>query len=149
MSLGSRIRDLRKMRKLTQNEIAVQLQMGRSNFGHIENDRVVPSSDDLQKLADILETTTDYLLGRTDERVVPSHGIRQGEENIPGWATSKDKRDFKKMLQEDGDLLFDGIPLDDDDRQRIMDVLTGLFWEAKQMNKRTKTQGKHTTNDAE
>ena len=25
-----------------------------------------------------------------------------------------------------------------DDRQRVMDVLTGLFWEAKQMNKHKK-----------
>ncbi|CCF17071.1 transcriptional regulator domain protein [Brevibacillus laterosporus GI-9] len=38
------------------------------------------------------------------------------------------------MLQEDGDLMFDGIPLDENARQRIMDVLTGLFWEAKKMN---------------
>jgi hypothetical protein len=35
--------------------------------------------------------------------------------------------------------MFDGIPLDDEDKKRIKDVLTGLFWEAKQMNKRKKT----------
>ncbi len=56
-------------------------------------------------------------------------------ESIPFWATSKDNRDFRKMLQEDGDLMFDGIPFDENARQRIMDVLTGLFWEAKKMNK--------------
>lgn len=56
-------------------------------------------------------------------------------ESIPFWATFKDNRDFRKMLQEDGDLMFDGIPLDENARQRIMDVLTGLFWEAKKMNK--------------
>lgn len=39
------------------------------------------------------------------------------------------------MLEEDDELMFDGIPLDEKDRQRIKDVLTGLFWEAKQMNK--------------
>lgn len=66
MSLGQRIKRLRKNQGLTQPEIAEKLGMGRSNFGHIENDRVVPTSATLQKIADILNTTTDYLLGRTE-----------------------------------------------------------------------------------
>ncbi|MGD7666802.1 hypothetical protein ACQBEH_16500 [Brevibacillus laterosporus] len=37
-------------------------------------------------------------------------------ESIPFWATFKDNRDFRKMLQEDGDLMFDGIPLDENAR---------------------------------
>ncbi|MDQ0063551.1 helix-turn-helix domain-containing protein [Paenibacillus harenae] len=127
MSLGSRIKQLRTERGLTQQEIAAKLEMGRSNFGHIENDRVTPTSEDLQKLADILTTTTDYLLGR-------DHSMA----TIPEWATYKDKRDFKKLLEDDGEVMFDGVPMSPTDRQRVMDVLTGLFWEAKQMNKHKK-----------
>lgn len=127
MSLGSRIKQLRTERGLTQQDIAAKLEMGRSNFGHIENDRVTPTSEDLQKLADILQTTTDYLLGRD-----------QAMATIPEWATYKDKRDFKKLLEDEGELMFDGVPLSQTDRQRVMDVLTGLFWEAKQMNKHKK-----------
>jgi transcriptional regulator with XRE-family HTH domain len=126
MSLGTRIKDLRTERGLTQQDIATKLGMGRSNFGHIENDRVTPSSEDLQKLADILHTTTDYLLGR------------EALAAIPEWATYKDKRDFKQLLEEDGEIMFDGVPMSTDDRRRVMDVLTGLFWEAKQMNKHKK-----------
>ena len=127
MSIGSRIKGLRTSKGLTQQDIATQIGMGRSNFGHIENDRVIPSSEDLQKIADILQTTTDFLLGR-----------ELSGDNVPEWATWKDKRDFKKMLEEDGDIMFDGVPMSSNDRQRVMDVLTGLFWEAKQMNKRVK-----------
>ncbi|MBD2870950.1 helix-turn-helix domain-containing protein [Paenibacillus arenilitoris] len=130
MSLGARIKQLRIERGLTQQDIASRLAMGRSNFGHIENDRVVPSSGDLQKIADILHSTTDYLLGRGGAGSA-----------IPEWATYKDKRDFKKLLEEDGEIMFDGVPLSQDDRRRVMDVLTGLFWEAKQMNKRKKKGG--------
>lgn len=124
MSLGTRIKQLRTERGLTQQDIASQLEMGRSNFGHIENDRVTPTSEDLQKIADILNTTTDYLLGRDFSGAA-----------VPEWATYKDKRDFKKLLEEDGEIMFDGVPLSQTDRRRVMDVLTGLFWEAKQMNK--------------
>ncbi|WP_407306425.1 hypothetical protein [Desulfosporosinus sp. SB140] len=67
------------------------------------------------------------------------------EENVPSRATSKDKRDFKKMLEEDDDLMFDGVPIEGEDQQRIKDVLTGLFWEAKQMNKRKKNLTARTT----
>ena len=67
MSLGNRIRGLRSKKNLTQIEIAQQLNMGRSNFGHIENDRVIPNSNDLDKIANILDSTSDYLLGRTTE----------------------------------------------------------------------------------
>ncbi|MNW59288.1 hypothetical protein D3C74_371980 [compost metagenome] len=59
------------------------------------------------------------------------------EDKVPEWATNKDKRDFRKMLEDDGELMFDGIPLNKEDKQRIKDVLTGLFWDAKKMNKRT------------
>ncbi|MDQ8735177.1 helix-turn-helix transcriptional regulator [Paenibacillus sp. LHD-38] len=127
MSLGARIKQLRVEHGLTQQEVASHLEMGRSNLGHIENDRVTPTSEDLQKLADILHTTTDYLLGRGAAAAT-----------IPEWATYKDKRDFKKLLEEDGEIMFDGVPMSPIDRQRVMDVLTGLFWEAKQMNKHKK-----------
>lgn len=132
MSLGSRISNLRKLRKLTQKQMADKLKMGRSNFGHIENDRVVPTSEDLQLIADILETSTDYLLGRSDV-------VRESPatyDAIPAWATAKDKRDFKKMLEDDAPVMFDGVPLDDDDKEKVLKVLEAVFWDAKKKNKR-------------
>ncbi len=65
MSLGSRIKGLRIKSKLTQKEVADKLGMGSSNFGHIEHDRVTPTSIDLEKIADIFNKTTDYLFGRS------------------------------------------------------------------------------------
>jgi transcriptional regulator with XRE-family HTH domain len=104
--------------------------MGRSNFGHIENDRVTPTAEDLQIIADILETSTDYLLGR--------HNTVNGN-TIPSWATRKDVRDFKKMLEEDAPVMFDGVPLDEEDREKVMRVMEAIFWDAKKQNKRKPT----------
>jgi transcriptional regulator with XRE-family HTH domain len=125
MSLGSRIRDLRKTARLTQQEIADKLGMGSSNFGHIENDRVIPSSTDLAVIAEILNTSTDYLLGSETDPTTP-----------PDWATSKDKRDFKRMLEEDGEIMFDGVPISQDDKEKIKRVMEAMFWDAKKKNKR-------------
>lgn len=136
MSLGSRIRDLRNKKGKTQQQMADALKMGRSNFGHIENDRVTPTSDDLQIIADILETSTDYLLGRAkvDQSTVIKESATPYE--VPSWATTKDKRDFKKMLEEDTEIMFDGVPLDNEDKEKVLKVLEAVFWDAKKINKR-------------
>lgn len=123
MTLGENIKFYRKQKKLTQNELANIASMSRSYLADIERDRYNPSVETLKTIADALHIKLSLLMG---------------EEQIPSWATTKDKRDFKKMLEEDDDLMFDGVPIEEEDRQRIKDVLTGLFWEAKQMNKRKK-----------
>jgi transcriptional regulator with XRE-family HTH domain len=63
-TIGSRIKELRLRRGLTQDQIAERLDMTRANFSHYERDNAEPPSATLSKLADILGTTTDYLLGR-------------------------------------------------------------------------------------
>jgi len=55
----------------------------------------------------------------------------------PEWATSKDKRDIKRILEDDLPVMFDGVPVDDEDKQRITDLITGFLWEAKEKNKVT------------
>lgn len=54
----------------------------------------------------------------------------------PKWATNKDKRDFKKMLQEDAPVMFDGVPLDEEDKEKVLKVMEAIFWDAKKKNKR-------------
>lgn len=66
---------------------------------------------------------------------------------IPSWATSKDVRDFKKMLEDDEPVMFDGVPIEGEARQRVKDILTGLFWESKEMNKKTYGRKKKADSD--
>jgi transcriptional regulator with XRE-family HTH domain len=65
-SIGIRIKELRSRRGLTQDQIAEKLNMNRANFSHYERGTSIPPGDMLGKIADILNTTTDYLLGRTE-----------------------------------------------------------------------------------
>lgn len=66
MTVGARIKELRIRRGLTQDQIAAKLNMNRANFSHYERDTASPPSEMLGKIADILNTTTDYLLGRSE-----------------------------------------------------------------------------------
>lgn len=64
--------------------------------------------------------------------------------SIPDWATSKDKRDFKKWLESPEVLYFDGIELSDEDRAKMLGVMETIFWDAKKKNKEAyrKSRGK-------
>ena len=63
-----RIRDLREDRDLTQTDIANILNMKQSQYWRYEKGyRDIPT-DILIKLADFYNTTTDYILGRTDKK---------------------------------------------------------------------------------
>ncbi|NTZ20897.1 helix-turn-helix domain-containing protein [Paenibacillus sp. JMULE4] len=61
---------------------------------------------------------------------------RGGYEDIPSWATHKDVRDFKEMLEEDAPVMFDGVPLDEEDKEKVLKVMEAIFWDAKKRNKR-------------
>ncbi|MFU1797061.1 helix-turn-helix domain-containing protein [Paenibacillus azoreducens] len=136
---GSLLRLLREQKGMSINQLAESAGISNSQISRMENGlRGVPKAPTIRKLAEALNASYQELMiaaGYLEEAANLNIAVA---EQSPEWATYKDKRDFKKMLEEDDELMFDGIPLDQEDRQRIKDVLTGLFWEAKQMNKRKK-----------
>lgn len=66
--LYPRIRNLREDHDITQTEIANYLGISQRNYSRYENDdRAIPI-DILCKIADYYNTSTDYLLERTDNK---------------------------------------------------------------------------------
>ena len=65
-TLGNKLKTKRKAMNLTQENIAEKLNINRVTYQGYEKDKHKPDIDTLAKLADILETSTDYLLGRYD-----------------------------------------------------------------------------------
>ncbi len=63
-----RIRDLREDRDMTQKQIAQILGMSQTGYSKYETGENDIPTQILIKLADFYQTTTDYLLGRTDEK---------------------------------------------------------------------------------
>ena len=63
-----RIRMLREDRQLTQKQVAKMLGMSQTGYSKYETgENDIPTAI-LLKLADLYQTTTDYLLGRTDKK---------------------------------------------------------------------------------
>lgn len=64
--LGERIKELRQLRGFTQDDVAEKLGMKRSNFSSYETGRTIPPSNILSEMATLFNTSTDYLLGKTE-----------------------------------------------------------------------------------
>jgi transcriptional regulator with XRE-family HTH domain len=63
----SRLRKARELRGLNQAEVAARSGMQVSAVSHFETGGRKPSFDNLRRLAQALDVTTDYLIGRVDE----------------------------------------------------------------------------------
>jgi len=69
--LPTRLKTIRKLRGYSQEDLAEKINTTKSTISNYENGHSSPSADTLIRLADVLNTTTDYLLGRTDHAQVP------------------------------------------------------------------------------
>ena len=61
-----RLKELRKNYNMTQEELANKLGIVRTAIANYETGRTNPDPETLSIIANIFNTTTDYLLGRTD-----------------------------------------------------------------------------------
>ena len=86
-----RLKAARSLRKWSQEELAARASMPPSSIGHYKSGSRKPSFDTLRKLANTLDVTTDYLLGRVDE---------------PGLAEAGDPlyRDVGKLTADDREI---------------------------------------------
>ena len=86
---SQRLRKAREDKKLSQTELAEKAGFQPSAISHFETGKRSPSFANLKKLADALEVTVDYLLGRAEE---PQN---------QGLAAEVLFRDFGKLSLED------------------------------------------------
>lgn len=66
--LGGRLRELRKEKKLKQRELAALLGVTEVHYRRVEAGKINIPTLTLCALADYYGVTTDYLLGRSDQR---------------------------------------------------------------------------------
>ncbi|MCP8970536.1 helix-turn-helix domain-containing protein [Ectobacillus ponti] len=64
--LGNRLKECRGKR--TQEEVAAHLEISRARYSHYENGRSEPDNEMLQRMASYYDTSSDYLLGITNDK---------------------------------------------------------------------------------
>lgn len=100
-SFPERLKSARDLRGWNQSALAERAGMQPSSIAHFETGSRKPSFDTLKKLANALEVTTDYLLGRVDDPSMAEAGDPLYRD--VGKLTGHDRelaKDFLKMLAE-------------------------------------------------
>ncbi len=72
---GERIKELRTSLGFNQVEMAKALSVSKQSISNWENSNILPSIDMLERIADMYSVSTDYLLGRTDNRTLDVTGL--------------------------------------------------------------------------
>ena len=62
-----RIKELRKEKGISQEELANAINVKNYTIGNWERDRAEPSIEAIMQMADYFEVSTDYILGRSNE----------------------------------------------------------------------------------
>lgn len=94
-----RLKAARNLRNLEQAELGVEAKMPATSISHFESGNRKPSFDSLNRLAQALSVTTDYLLGRTEnpEMSLDADPLYRHMENL----TNSDRKladEFLEML---------------------------------------------------
>jgi len=104
MTLLSRTKEIAKRRGISMEKLANQVGISKSGIYQWDNHEPKPSTID--KVADVLNVSTDYLLGRTD---VPNSDVNNKEIDL---------RDAKHEI-----LSYGGKPISDEDWAVIRRIL--------------------------
>lgn len=100
MDLVSRTKETAKKRGLSLKIVATKAGLAENAIYRWNANN--PKADNLQKVADVLDVSTDYLLGRTNQM------------------NSYSSKDKATDLENTTILAFDGKPIDEEDRQKLL-----------------------------
>ena len=79
--LNEKIKELRLLNGLNQVELAKRLGLTKQTISNWENNNIQPSIEMLEALADLFSVSTDYLLGRENNRELNSTGLTNEQLN--------------------------------------------------------------------
>ncbi|ADI25302.1 XRE family transcriptional regulator [Geobacillus subterraneus] len=145
MSFPQRLRMLRKAKGLTQEELGRKVNVTKVSISGYESGNRTPDMDTLKALADALDVSIDYLLGRDNTQPTDT--------KLPAL-TEKDERDIQKELEKiikglktgSGFAAFGGVDideLDEEDRELLIASLENSLRLAKRIAKQKFTPKKY------
>lgn len=122
--LGVKLKEVREARGLTQDDVANYLNVKRQTYSAYERNKSIPDALTLNKIAELLNVSNDYLLQRE----------KQDEENHKKEIdlSEKDMKEIKQKaehirasLMSSVGLAFDG-KIDEDDEDTLAKVMAAL-----------------------
>ncbi len=94
LEFSKKIKELRKLRNLTQDQLAKRLQVTKSTISAYESNTRFPSLDMLVKISKTFNITTDYLLGVNKKQYLDISDLNKRQTEI----IKQTVEEFKKNI---------------------------------------------------
>lgn len=114
-ALAKRLKELRKTRGKTQQQMSETLGVLRSTYGEYERGKIAPPMDKLQALASYFDVSIDYLIGNVN--------TKRAANETPSEDISESLARILDTLQSNDVLTFEWKTLDDDSRELLINSI--------------------------
>ncbi|WP_046655373.1 helix-turn-helix transcriptional regulator [Paenibacillus larvae] len=129
--LPNRIRELRKRNNMSGAEVSSKLRISTQYLYDIEKGKRTLSADMASKLSEIFNTTTDYLLRKTDINLydfIPSPAEEAEQEKLKNSPSYKNEKEFfeesldlsDEQIKNKFSFTIDGRELSEEEYQRML-----------------------------
>ncbi|QJC52760.1 helix-turn-helix transcriptional regulator [Paenibacillus albicereus] len=118
--VGKRLKELRTNRNLMQSDVAEALKVDRASVSNYEIGRALPKKDALLILADLYGTTTDYLLGKTDDPDQHNKKTPDPYLNEREFLTAIDLSSSDEEVQKQFSFVIDGEEITEEEFKRMI-----------------------------
>ena len=124
-----------KANKLSLSGLCKKLDMGINTFTELKKGRTKSlSAENISKIADYFNVSTDYILGKTNIKEKASASPEK-----EGGDIASDLTHYMEILESQESLMFDGEPLDDESKELLLISLKNTMELAKKMKERKKS----------
>ena len=125
MTLGERIKQLRKENGMTQTELAEKLNVTKGTVSTWETNRRMPGFDTLEEMCTLFDRKLSYLMGESDDSRSPAL-TEEEQEQLGIWAVEDDLTEYAlkyARLDPYGRAAVEALIREEYDRCREMNTL--------------------------
>ncbi|CAF1719896.1 HTH-type transcriptional regulator SinR [Bacillus subtilis] len=132
MTVGQRIKAIRKERKLTQVQLADKANLSRSYLADIERDRYNPSLSTLESVAGALGVQVSAIVG--EENVIKEEPVEYNAKEEKDIA--KRMEEIRRDLENSDGLSFSGEPMSPEAIESLMEAMEHIVRQTQRINKK-------------
>lgn len=128
--LGERLKALRKAADITQEELAKIVGVSTSMIGMYETNARRPSYEVLLKIAEKFNTTTDYLLGKSNNKT-STDKLNKQTQYVESIDLNSPEEALKFILQQPNFMAYGGYDLNTMSEDEIIDLANDMLFAMK------------------
>lgn len=123
--IGARIKEQRQKIRYTQKMLADKVSASPQVISNWERGYTEPSADDISRLSEALECSSDYLLGNSNNPTIikSTNGLSDKDERDIAKRMEKIKKDLKEGNQDGEGLNFRGEPMSEEAMESLLEAL--------------------------